>query len=117
MRIFTLLLDGFVFVLNLPLYAITVPVMRWVNGYVASKIAEGNCPSCDRSLSTILAHDIHYIGQQTGASAVPINWERVPTRFIVCPSCSEPVCFDRKLRTTACDGSDAILDETKAKGW
>ena len=103
------LLDLLVVILSLPMYAITIPVMIVVNRWAASKIAMLDCPTCERSLSSIMARDVRYVPRELGTSAVAIDWDRKPSRVILCPYCSEQICFDRNFRPTACDGSDAII--------
>lgn len=110
-RLFWFFVDLFMVILCLPMYAVTIPVMIYVNRWAAGKIAMLDCPACQRSLNAVMPQNVRYVPRELGTSTVPIDWERKPSRVVLCPSCSEQICFDRNFRPTACDGSDAIIQK------
>jgi len=84
-------------------------MMTWGDRKAARQIATMACPWCDHPLESITRHDLNHCGVRLRLTAgTRVIWDRLPTRSLSCPSCSKDICFDRKLRTTACDRSDAI---------
>ena len=109
MRPLSKLIDLIVVTMCLPMYAVAIPLMVWADSKAARRIAAMTCPWCHKQLDAITRHDITNCGVMLRlAPGTRVIWDRLPTRSMSCPSCSKEICFDRKLRPTACDRSDAI---------
>ena len=95
--------------LCLPFYALVWPFFRWGLHSAATQVRRAQCASCGQSFGDIKSNDLQFCSVRlrltTGAN---VKWDRLPKWRINCAACSTDTCFDRQLRITACDLSDAL---------
>ena len=113
MQLLKTIVEFVVVTICLPFYAIIFPIMRWGDGRAAKQIASMNCPHCESMMSSITWRDLKPCMVRLRITAgTKVVWDRMPQRAVMCPACNKQICFDRKLRYTACDMSDAITRRT-----
>ena len=109
MSVLRSVIEMIIVTLCFPFYAVVFPLMRWGKGSATRRIQQIACRSCDELFSDITSEDLALCVVRlrlTGEARV--QWERLPKWRVRCKSCGSVTCFDRGIRVTACDMSDAI---------
>lgn len=110
MRLLSMCIEVAVVALCLPFYAITAPLFLLHERRIAERLRARRCPRCGAGFENIGRKDISRVGAMLRlAPGTRILWDRLPCYGLTCPTCGREVCFDRHLRVTACDRTDAIV--------